>query len=70
MHLSFSSLESMNNDYSVTGENYSSKIDQCTPYLKVPFRIPVKYKVTKAHKIEIPGQIYTQRQLIICFIYT
>ena len=46
------------------------KIYQCTPYLKVPFRIPVKYKVTKAHKIEIPGQIYTQRQLIICFIYT
>ena len=46
------------------------KIYQCTPYLKVPFRIPVKYKVTKAHKIEIPGHKYTQRQLIICLIYT
>ena len=46
------------------------KIYQCTPYLNVPFRILVKYKVTKTHKIEIPGHMYTQRQLIICLIYT
>ena len=25
-----------------------------TPYLKVPFRIPVKYVVTEVHKFEAP----------------
>ena len=67
-HLSFSSLESMNNYYNVKRENDSSKIDKYTPYLKVPFRIPVKYVVTEVHKIEPPKQIYYLIHLIFSAI--